>query len=70
MKVVGVRPSESAKKILELAEVEADKSKNAYVGSEHVLLGIIRERECVAAKILRDMGITYLEVVRRIGNYG
>jgi ATP-dependent Clp protease ATP-binding subunit ClpA len=43
-----------AKKVLELALREASQLQHNYIGTEHVLLGMIREGEGVAAKIMRD----------------
>ncbi|MFC1520825.1 ATP-dependent Clp protease ATP-binding subunit [Elusimicrobiota bacterium] len=52
-----------AKKVLELAVEEAQKMGHTYVGTEHILLGLIREEEGVAARVLENLGIR-LEVVR------
>src|SRR3984957_11112299 len=43
-----------AKKTLELSLREALAIKHNYIGTEHILLGLIREGEGVAAQILRD----------------
>ncbi len=45
-----------AKKIVELALVEADARGEAEVGPEHILLAIAREDEGIASEILRDLG--------------
>lgn len=45
------------KRVLELGLRQALTLGEEYVGSEHVLLGIVREREGVAAEILRELGI-------------
>jgi ATP-dependent Clp protease ATP-binding subunit ClpC len=45
-----------AKKVLELALREAHSLAHNYIGTEHVLLGIVRENEGVAARILLDRG--------------
>lgn len=52
-----------AKKVIELASEEAQAMGQDYVGTEHLLLGLLREKEGIAAKILSGMGIT-LEAVR------
>ncbi|MBI4369657.1 MAG: ATP-dependent Clp protease ATP-binding subunit [Elusimicrobia bacterium] len=52
-----------AKKVLELAVEEAQKMGHTYVGTEHVLLGLIREEEGVAARVMENLGVR-LEVVR------
>lgn len=53
-----------AKKILELALRESRQLGHHYIGTEHILLGIVREAEGVAAQILLKHGLT-LEVVRQ-----
>jgi len=45
-----------AKKVLELALREALTLKHSYIGPEHILLGLVRENEGVAARILLDFG--------------
>jgi ATP-dependent Clp protease ATP-binding subunit ClpC len=52
-----------AKKVLELAVQEAQDMGHNYVGTEHLLLGLIREEEGVAAKVLESLGAS-LELVR------
>jgi ATP-dependent Clp protease ATP-binding subunit ClpC len=47
----------NAKRVLELAVDEARQIGHNYVGTEHLLLGLIREGEGVAAKVLIDMGV-------------
>jgi ATP-dependent Clp protease ATP-binding subunit ClpC len=49
-----------AKKVLELAIEEARLLGHAYIGSEHLLLGIIREDEGIAGRILRTLGANLL----------
>src|SRR5690554_3104336 len=45
-----------AKRVLELATDEARQLGHNYVGTEHILLGLIREGEGVAAQVLKNMG--------------
>ncbi len=45
-----------AKRVLELAVDEARQLGHNYVGTEHILLGLIREGEGVAAQVLKNMG--------------
>jgi ATP-dependent Clp protease ATP-binding subunit ClpC len=54
-----------AKKVLELAIDEARRLGHNYVGTEHILLGLIREGEGVAAQILTGMGAD-LERARKL----
>jgi len=53
-----------AKKVLELAVAEAKNLGHNYVGTEHILLGLIREEEGVAAQVLTSLGAD-LEKVRQ-----
>ncbi len=46
-----------AKKVLELASQEASQLGQNYIGTEHILLGLIKEGSGVATRILSDMGI-------------
>src|SRR3989338_7448689 len=55
--------SPRAKKVLELAVEEAQSMAHNYVGTEHLLLGLIREEEGVAARVLENLGCR-LDVVR------
>jgi hypothetical protein len=47
-----------AKKVLELAMSEARELNHAYVGTEHLLLGLIREEKGIAAQALAHAGVT------------
>lgn len=51
-----------AKKVLELAVTEATVLNFSYVGTEHLLLGMIHESEGVAAQVLLNVGLTLEEV--------
>ncbi|MDD4237504.1 MAG: ATP-dependent Clp protease ATP-binding subunit [Desulfotomaculaceae bacterium] len=51
-----------AKKVLELSIDEAHRMGHSYVGPEHLLLGLIREGEGVAAQILGAYGVDYRKV--------
>src|SRR5216117_3696947 len=46
-----------ARKTLHLAEEEAQRLQHNYIGTEHLLLGLIHEGEGVAAKVLNNLGI-------------
>src|SRR5688500_8157612 len=45
-----------AKRVLELAADEAVRMKHNYIGSEHLLLALVREKEGLAGQVLRKMG--------------
>ena len=47
-----------AKKVIELSMDEARKLGHTYVGTEHILLGLIREGEGVAARVLNNVGVS------------
>lgn len=47
-----------AKKVIELSMDEARKLGHTYVGTEHILLGLIREGEGIAARVLNNTGIS------------
>ena len=49
--------SERARKVLSLAQEEAQRFKHNYIGTEHILLGLSKESEGVAAKVLSSLGI-------------
>jgi ATP-dependent Clp protease ATP-binding subunit ClpC len=53
-KIAGYTPR--AKKVIELSLAEAQKLNHSYIGTEHLLLGLIDEKEGVAAQILLSMG--------------
>ena len=53
-----------ARRVVVLAQEEARLLNHNYIGTEHVLLGLVREEEGVAAKALESLGIS-LEKVRR-----
>ncbi|MGZ4258477.1 MAG: Clp protease N-terminal domain-containing protein, partial [Gaiellaceae bacterium] len=51
-----------AKKVLELALREALSLGHNYIGTEHILLGLLREEEGLAARVLESLDITVEEV--------
>ena len=55
--------SEANKRILAYADEESRRLQTGHVGTEHLLLGILREEKCGAAEILRGHGVG-LEAVR------
>jgi hypothetical protein len=55
-----------SKKILELSLREALKLRHNYIGTEHILLGLIRERDGVAAQILVQFGANLPEVRQEV----
>jgi ATP-dependent Clp protease ATP-binding subunit ClpC len=53
-----------AKKVLELAMSEARELDHSYVGTEHLLLGLLREEKGIAAQVLRALGVEIASVRR------
>lgn len=53
----GYNFTERVRKVLALAREEAARLRHEYVGTEHILLGLVREGEGVAAAVLRDLHI-------------
>ncbi len=56
--------TEMAQKVLLFAQDEAVRLKHPYIGTEHLLLGLIREGEGIASQVLNNKGIK-LEIVRQ-----
>jgi len=50
--------SERARRVLTSAQEEAQNLNHSYIGTEHILLGLIREEEGVAAKVLTNLGVS------------
>ncbi len=63
-----------AKKVLELAVEEARRFNHSYIGTEHILLGLLKEGEGIAARVLEemkiDLGRIQAEVIRLLGDQG
>ena len=54
--------SERARRVLTIAQEEARQLNHNYIGTEHILLGLVREEEGVAAKVLTNLGINLNKV--------
>src|SRR5579859_1861874 len=52
------RFTERARQVVVLAQEEARALKHNYIGTEHILLGLLREEEGVAAQVLTSLGVT------------
>ncbi|GIX46416.1 MAG: ATP-dependent Clp protease ATP-binding subunit ClpC [Candidatus Tectimicrobiota bacterium] len=67
--VVGEIPfTPKAKKVLEYAVEEARLMGHNYIGTEHLLLGLLKEKEGIAAKVLNSLGIRLVETREKILN--
>ncbi len=70
-KTAGTLPmTPRAKKVLALAGSEARSLNHSYVGTEHILLGLLREEEGIAARVLRNLNVDVerarIEVMRQL----
>ncbi|MCK5160656.1 MAG: Clp protease, partial [Candidatus Aureabacteria bacterium] len=61
-----------ARQVIILARKEADRFNHSYIGTEHLLLGIIKLGSGVAFNVLRSMGIDFetvrLEIEKSVGS--
>src|SRR4030095_7945572 len=63
------RFSPRARRVLSLAHQEAERARNNFIGTEHLLLGLMDEEGGVAGRVLRELGMTsdrVREVIRRV----
>ena len=72
MSVVFERFTKQARVVVIFAQLEAGKLRHDYIGTEHLLLGLLREEEGVAARVLESLDITAeavrSEIVRIVGS--
>jgi ATP-dependent Clp protease ATP-binding subunit ClpC len=54
--------SERARRVLSLAQEEAQRFNHNYIGTEHILLGLVRETDGVAARVLSSLGVELSKV--------
>ncbi len=67
------RFTQRARRVLSLAQEEAERLNHSYIGSEHVLIGLLREEGGVAGKVLRELGLEEARVqamVERLSGVG
>ncbi len=60
------RFTQRARNVLILAQEEAQRLRHNYIGTEHLLLGLVREGNGLAARVLMQMGVDLREVRRRV----
>ncbi len=60
------RFSKRARKVLTMAQEEAQRLNHNYIGTEHLLLGLVKEDHGVAVKVLRELGVDPIQVIRAI----
>src|SRR5205807_74643 len=54
--------TERARKVLMRAREEAERYGHNYIGTEHILLGLVREQECVAVQVFANLGVELAKV--------
>ena len=67
------RLTQRARRVLSLAHQEAERLRHNYIGTEHLLLGLIREEGGVAGRVLRELGLEtsrVQEIVERLTGTG
>ena len=60
------RFTKRARRVLTLAQEEAQRLNHNYIGTEHLLLGLVREENGVAVRVLRDLGVDPRQVRERV----
>jgi len=60
------RYTEKAKKAIMIAQEEAINLNHDYIGTEHILIGLIKEEEGVASRVLRQLGVNTDKVVEEV----
>jgi len=67
------RFTQRARRVLSLAHQEAERMRQNYIGTEHLLLGLIREEGGVAGRVLRELGLEsdrVQEIIERLAGTG
>jgi ATP-dependent Clp protease ATP-binding subunit ClpC len=67
------RFTQRARRVLSLAHQEAERMRHNYIGTEHLLLGLIKEEGGVAGRVLRELGLEterVQEIVERFSGSG
>src|SRR5437016_4532504 len=66
----GYNFTDRVRKVLQMAREEAARLHHEYVGTEHILLGLIREGEGVAAAVLTNLNVDLEEIQQKSGGTG
>ena len=61
--------SNESKRVLAYAAEEAERLAHKHIGTEHLLLGLLREEKCLAAQILMERGLRLNEVREELGRH-
>jgi ATP-dependent Clp protease ATP-binding subunit ClpC len=59
--------SNESKRVLAYAGTEAERMANKHIGTEHLLLGLLREEKCFAAQILTERGLRLKQIQEELG---
>src|SRR5215469_6734746 len=60
------RFTEAAKETLVVAQEEAERSHHSFIGTEHIVLGLVSQRGTVAGETLARLGVTYEPVRQQV----
>jgi len=60
------RYTEKAKKVMMIAQEEAMNLNHDYIGTEHILIGLIKEEEGVASQVLKQLGVNADKVIEEV----
>src|SRR5271167_1244632 len=60
------RFTDRARKVMQLANQEAQRFNHEYIGTEHILLGLVKEGSGVAANVLRNLDIDLVKIRREV----
>jgi ATP-dependent Clp protease ATP-binding subunit ClpA len=63
------RLTPQSKRVLELSAEEAIRLKHNYIGTEHLLLGLLRENDGVAANVLNKLGLDLETARKQVADY-
>jgi ATP-dependent Clp protease ATP-binding subunit ClpC len=61
--------SNEGKRVLAYSAEEAERLNQKHIGTEHLLLGLLREEKCFAAKLLHDRGVRLEQVREELGRF-
>ena len=57
------------KKMIEMSAIESANRGNAYIGTEHLLLSLLSDRDCVAVRMIESLGISVTELKSDVESY-
>jgi uncharacterized protein (TIGR02246 family) len=66
---IEVPVSQECRRILNFAAEEADRLDHRHIGTEHLLLGILREEKCLAAELIRQRGVDLSALRQQVAGY-